>query len=423
MQTIDQRIIIPAAPDVIWATLSDISQNPTWMQDCEAITFVSTAHSGPGTRWRSTIRKGHDALIQVSAWYNGLGYEYTIVDGVPYKQNVGRIRLQEVPEGTVVQWTFSYDPKGVRGARHLDGIITDSLRTLYKLMQVAREKRPLEPKSLMRDDPGVEARSTYKPRHPSSVELKQDDALTDTQPKRPVFPLIAEPPITDDDNQFIPVARRLELEEPPVEQDDTRPRPPVPLPVDAPPSARREPMAPTVIFDEPDFLNDIQTPIERITPAADAMFMPPRRETLVVEPPPAVEDTKPVRTVEIIPESVTNPTVVEPQQPETPPITSVPSVESASFATSVQPAADVAGAFVLPIIESDAEVGDDTASIWDVFNLPRPSETQEMRAIQAQREALATPEPEVILEIQPPRMGLRAFQRRRIVKVQRPSVD
>jgi uncharacterized protein YndB with AHSA1/START domain len=407
MQTIDQRIIIPASPEAVWGTLCDVRQNPTWMHDCEAIAFVSSSHSGPGTRWRSTVRKGHDALIQVTAWYNGLGYEYTIVDGMPFRQNIGRIRLQEIPEGTVVQWTFSYEPRGMfRGGRQLENSITESLRALYKLLQNARDKRPLEPKSVMRDDPGVEARSSYKPRHPSALD-KDSTPKPDTQPNRPSFPSL-------ESNATLSPA--VVIDEPPIQQDDTRPRPAAPLAVDAP-AARREPLPPPVPFDEPDFLSDVQ-PI-RAVPAHDAMFMPPARQPMIVEPPPTIEDTKPV------PVRAAEPHAPQAVEASTAPLDAAAPVAETldSIARSRAEAEPVAPVVTLPQLESDDEVGEDTASIWEVFNLPRPSESQEMRAIQAQREALAYTATTETASVHPPRMGLRAYQRRRIVNIQRPSAE
>ncbi|MFN8527091.1 MAG: hypothetical protein U0670_00585 [Anaerolineae bacterium] len=343
--------------------------------------------------------------MQVTAWYNGLGYEYTFIDGMPYKQNVGRIRLQEIPEGTVVQWTFSYDSKGLfKGGRQIETTIADSLRTLYKQLQNAAQRRPLEAKSLMRDDPGVEARATYKPRHPAEVK---PEPLT----------VHNEPPLDEGDNRQIPVVNRFAIPEPPVVESDTRPRPPVTSP--AAPSVSREPSLPVLPLDEPDFLRELDAPPR----AEDMRFMPPVR---IEEPPVQKGDTKPVRPV--IPDT---PAPSASTSQEIPLITLPPAVEPAAV-PPVKPAAYTAPTIEQftpppPVLEpettsqslpqlktSDAE--EDTTSIWDVFGLPRPSATQEMRALQAEAAKFEHP-----LEVQPPRMGLRTFQRRQIVALRRPK--
>ncbi|MDX2162540.1 MAG: SRPBCC family protein [bacterium] len=412
MQTIDQRILIPAPPDAVWAYISDIRENPQWMKDCEAVAFISQNHQGPGTRWRSTLRKGHDAVVQVTAWYNGLGYEYTFVDGMPYKQSVGRIRLQEIPEGTVVQWTFSFEPKGLfTGARQIESTIADSLRALYKILQTAGTKRPLEAKSLMRDDPGVEARSAYKPRHPSD-DVADGAPIggteTDTKPKKPAGLTTYEPPIREGDNRQIPI-----IAEPPMDEGDTRPRPAVSIEAPAPPPATEREILPAVPFDEPDFLQELNAAPPPV-PADQVRFMPPTPARIVVEEPPLkVDDTKPVpaRTPPVEP-------VAQPPA-DTPAAAASASAEMPVVPAERPPAMSVYTPPAINVMsEPPREISEDTASIWDVFGLPRPSETQELRAIAAER---AASEPPRAQEAHPPRAGLRAFQRRRIVNLRRPD--
>ncbi len=183
MTIIDHRILIPAAPDVVWDYISDITHNPDWQVDCHDVIFLTSRREGPGVRWRYAAPNGHEYVVAVTAWYNGLGYEYYFVDGVPYRENKGRIRLQEIPEGTIVQWTFTYELSGIFGgmrnalgvSRQVDHTIAESLKTLWqKVKQSGAAARPHEAKSLMRDAPNVDARSAYQPRHPTSVEPERD---------------------------------------------------------------------------------------------------------------------------------------------------------------------------------------------------------------------------------------------------------
>ena len=167
MTIIDHRILIPAAPDVVWNYISDITHNPDWQVDCRDVIFLTSRREGPGVRWRYAAPNGHEYVTAVTAWYNGLGYEYYLVDGAPYRENKGRIRLQEIPEGTIVQWTFTYELGGVFGGmrnalglnRQVDQTIAESLKMLWqKIKESGAASRPHEAKSLMRDAPNVDAR-------------------------------------------------------------------------------------------------------------------------------------------------------------------------------------------------------------------------------------------------------------------------
>ncbi len=186
MTTIDHRILIPAAPDVVWDFISDITRNPQWQVDCFEVIFLTSKREGPGLRWRYSTPNGAEYVIAVTAWYNGLGYEYYFVDGVPFRENKGRIRLQEIPEGTIVQWTFTYELGGILGGvrsalglkRQINRTIADSLKALWQEMKQSAAGRSHEAKSLMRDAPDVATRSTYQPRHPSAVAQSQEPTET-----------------------------------------------------------------------------------------------------------------------------------------------------------------------------------------------------------------------------------------------------
>ena len=276
MTTIDHRILIPAAPDVVWEFISDITLNPQWQVDCFEVIFLTSKREGPGLRWRYSTPNGAEYVIAVTAWYNGLGYEYYFVDGVPFRENKGRIRLQEIPEGTIVQWTFSYELGGVlggvRGAglkRQINRTIADSLKSLWQQMKQSAAGHSHEPKSLMRDAPDVASRSTYQPRHPSVLAQSQER----TEPSITPVPsaVVAEPPVSEDDGQNIPV-----ITEPPISDEDTRPR----QPVTPEPEVAEATSAPDQV-EEPEFLIDL------------SRFEPPREPT----------DTKPRIPVEVPPET------------------------------------------------------------------------------------------------------------------------
>lgn len=185
MHVVDLEIMIPASPDFIWRFLGDIAASADWQAGVTAVSFLTTQHEGKGARWRYSYAKGSDVIIEAAAWYDTLGYEYSIVDGAGYGDNQGRIRLQEVTDGTLVRWTFNYEAggmlAGLRNAMRLKrktiGQIQDSLRNLHNLVQ--KESGGISTHSAratVREAPDVEERSIYQPRHPSNfVEPALED--------------------------------------------------------------------------------------------------------------------------------------------------------------------------------------------------------------------------------------------------------
>ncbi|MCY3575008.1 MAG: SRPBCC family protein [Chloroflexi bacterium] len=221
MNLIDLEILIPASPEFIWRFLGDLQQIPRWQKGAETITFLSTQHEGRGTRWRQSMSSGPDRVVEVSAWYETLGYTYKVVAGVAYGENQGQIKLREVPEGTLVRWTFQYEPGGVlgglRNAVGLKGSISSqiqaSLRNLHQLIsQQSGGISTHEAKATMQEAPDASARSSYEPRHPSSYqESQRGDSSTDA------FSLAGEENPFAFDYAMVPI--------PASEDGDTKPNP------------------------------------------------------------------------------------------------------------------------------------------------------------------------------------------------------
>lgn len=344
MNILDHKILIPASPEAVWRHISDITQNPTWQVDCRSISFLSSRRAGPGVRWRYTTDQGRECVVETTAWYDGLGYEYTFVDGAPYRSSRGRLRLQEIPEGTVVQWTFNYEIGGVIGGvrnaisvkRNLESIMIDSLQTLWRYLKQSGVVEPShEAKSAMRDALDYEARANYKPRHPSAL------------------------------------ANQMGIVEPPIADEDTRPRPAVASP------------AP-----EPDLPADVSVD--------DRQFMPPAAEIdLAGETEEEIQvDLDRIHEIETQTDLTLEALAPEPDQQEA--------------------------------LMDTSEI-----SVFEVFGLPKPSETQEMRAISLESAATATAQSAALqqdaetveLPLKSPsyrRVGQRILARRKLAKVRRP---
>lgn len=375
MGTVDQRILIPMPQQVVWEFLSQLLNNSLWQQDCAHVSFLSSKHTGVGTRWRSTGANGHDTVYEVTSWYNGLGYEYRSIDGGQLRGVQGRLRLQEIPEGTIVQWTFSFDSggalSGLRGvSRKVDATMAASLKTLYRQLKSStpRPETGVTP-SLMQDAPDVSGRTSYQPRH--TPVFSEPNSPPPTAASVPT--LLSEPPVVIGDAQSVRTVD-LPAEEPPVTLEDTRPRPAISAeaPAETAPASEAE----------PDFLSDLP-PAPRPRPS-DV-------ETMLLEPPAELE----------LPQA-------EPAEVSAPPVAAAPPVTPAPPPPPVAPPAPAAAAA-------------EGRSIWEVFGVQRPE-----ALLSAIPDAPASPTVTPVAQrVSTPetahtRIGLRARQRRSAAGVRYP---
>jgi uncharacterized membrane protein len=341
---IDHAIAIPTKQRHIWEQISDIAKFPLWQVDSQAIAFLTTKHTGRGTRYRVTTHRGAAQVIEITAWYEGLGFEYVIVDGSSFASNRGRIRIQESTDGTIVQWTFSYELtgflSGLRNSlsvkRSLDSDIVDNLRNFYTYIKDLRGEETFAPedaKSYMQDAPDVIARSMYQPRH----QPKSETAI---------------PPV--------PQTTATSLFEPPLAEEDTKPNPSI-KPEPAPAS---NPMPePTFLKHMPDFSQ--KPSVAQVKPEPLPRFEESDIETeSVTAPTPPLADEHPA------------PLTPQPQSPATPPVqASLEPVVSDEEADAVysQP---------LPGLPPTNTLTDSSKiSVFEVFGLPKPSETENLRPI------------------------------------------
>lgn len=419
MAIIDQRILIPARQELVWAFVSDLTRNAEWQVDCQAVSFLSTKHTGQGTRWRSTTDRGKDTVLEITSWYNGLGYEYVYVDGVSYKENKGRLRLQEIPEGTVVQWTFTFETGGLfggRGSRHVDATMAASLKALYKAIKSFNQSSSLEAKSLIREAPDVEARAAYKPRHPSAVT----DAVNagGDEEAAVLLPVANEPARAKGDATLVTA---IDLtSEPPVRVDDTKPRPAVSEPEGDERFARKQ---------------ELTEPLETVSMTAEP-------EPTKAESTPAPDKAKEPATPESEPEPEHS--AWPPAEPQ-----ALPRAERTAAVLS-----EAAAAVTLPPADTSGK------SIWEVFGVKPPSGPAEVESsvveaapeaptstaesaapapAEPERASPPTPHPLAVtipaVVVQPsgilipaaapgahmPRRGLRVVERRALVRLRRPN--
>jgi hypothetical protein len=371
MNILDHRILIPKSPQTIWEYIGDLSKNPSWQVDCSSLSFLTSHHSGVGMRWRYSTTSGREYVAEITAWYDGLGYEYTLVDGTQFRENKGRIRLQDIPEGTIVQWTFTYDMNGLLGGvrntlsskRQIENVMVNSLKTLWRVLNQAENDEKREAKSVVREGLNYEARAQYKPRHPSTKAVTQPGGV----------PAIIEPPVSD---------------------EDTRPR------------------APAVVV----------TPEEASHELAFLANLPPREveDSLVILDQPSIVTPE----IQLSDLANTEPDLVTP--PGTLPEQSV-IVDIAAPIPSPTPLAVDTPPVKLTETPSESIPGDslpgvDTAamSVFDVFGVPKPSETQEMHAVSVVEPVPSTVQSITVGQPKKNRTGLRLMLRQKRVRLRRP---
>ena len=187
---IDQRILAPAPTHVVWSVLADSGQLPGWRIDCAEVRMLTARQFGVGTQRECFPPRGKPYVEEITAWYEGLGYEYVQVGNRSFREWLARIRLQAVPDGTIIQWTISYEPAGLMG-RVSNGIsgkaraeedCANSLRQLRRLIiemgyevdnADARRRQTLQPV------PSV-VRSSTQP-----VVVPPEESAADTRPRKP----------------------------------------------------------------------------------------------------------------------------------------------------------------------------------------------------------------------------------------------
>ncbi len=367
---IDHAINIPVTQASLWSLVSDPEQNPRWHTGCKSVTYLNSIRRKAGARWRYTDAQGRSYVVEVTAWYEGYGYEYVLIDGTPFSENRGRIRLQETPDATTLQWTFSYSIKGLGGGirstlglkRRLDEEIVASLKNLYRLRDTLTPIK--ESKSLMRSGPDANERAIYRSRY----SLSLDEKLAQ-EGKAQTAPVLEVTPASDTASLH---------QEPPIAQDDTPPNPSLKVAVEIPPLNVANPQ-------EPSFLAGLSA-----------------------EPPIATDDTpRPapaVRETPLAPSPIAEPPIATDDTP--------------------RPAPAVREVPATPELPAHNKRDTATISVFDVFNVPPPSASQEMRAISLTTNAKDTQETAaVIADVNPyemPRAGLRRYLRRKLYRLRLP---
>lgn len=384
MALIDRRVLIGAPPEAIWGVLGDLAALSRWHVNCKQSSILTTFSRGVGARRRNFMKNGPDTVEEIVSWYENLGYEYRVVDGLPFRRNLGRLRLQAIPEGTIVQWTFDYQLGGLLGGlrdrlffhRRLDHEIADSLKQLKRLVESsgARMDATTRDKVSMRPAPSASERAARAARAQQSAASPQAGEATttsapsllppDAAPERPRQPA---PVAFEDDLPPLPG-----IDEPPLSDEDTKPTGQTasgnaPRPAAEPPETPAA-MSQGMPLPEPDSAKADTQPVS--PPSAE---QPPALQD--VPPPPLAAPQPPPEAEEPLPEAP-SPTPSDRTHPSLPVVEAsraqarrepppAPSAEASSppFAGAAEPPATP------PQPSGHDPVG---PSIWEVFGLQPP---------------------------------------------------
>ncbi|MBN2471155.1 MAG: SRPBCC family protein [Anaerolineae bacterium] len=385
MTLIDDRVLVSAPPEIVWELLSSLSSIPKWHVNCTQSSILTTQQEGAGVRCRLNMQAGPDIVLEILSWYSNLGYEYTVVDG-PYRQSKGRIRLQAIPEGTTVQWTFEYEMGGFAASvrdmntrRRLVNEVTASLKRLKKLV----ESTGIRMDDQTRERVSLRPAPTAKERAVLSENIARTLPAMKPVPGQPASETPDSAPLIIDEDDLPPVPEPLiigeddlppvpgELEamlaeaEPPLAKEDTRPNPAVTADAPAADTAESDSPAQSVPAPVVDEAPPAAAQPDEITPLAEEEAHEPDEPVTQANAP-----TLPRRPAE----AETLPDAFEPVSAEdAAPVTETDSAESPAPAAEEAETLQVAAAEATPaplLREEPRPVG---PSIWEVFGMAPPS--------------------------------------------------
>jgi uncharacterized protein YndB with AHSA1/START domain len=123
---------VRAAPEVLWALVSDVTRYPEWgpWRAAEYRRPGDTSPRGPGAvQWLQSSRRylgrypvSVEKILEVE---EGRLLAYTVIGGIPVRNYRAEVTLTPAGDGTHIRWTAQWD--GTARGR----LVWRSLRTLY----------------------------------------------------------------------------------------------------------------------------------------------------------------------------------------------------------------------------------------------------------------------------------------------------
>jgi uncharacterized protein YndB with AHSA1/START domain len=123
---------VRAAPEVLWALVSDVTRYPGWgpWRAAEYRRPGDTSPRGPGAvQWLQSSRRYLGrypvSVEKILAAEEGRLLAYTVIGGIPVRNYRAEVTLTPAGDGTHIRWTAAWDATA-RGR-----LVWRSLRTLY----------------------------------------------------------------------------------------------------------------------------------------------------------------------------------------------------------------------------------------------------------------------------------------------------
>jgi len=390
---IDQRILIDAPPQIIWEFISDPYKLAEWHAGYTSVSVLTTQQTGQGTRRRCAVTGGgKDVIEQITAWVEGLGYEYELIEGGPYRAMRGRIRLQPGPDGTSVQWTVEYQPRGplgllrdqMSGRKQFAAMMAASLRELRQQVNALG----LRMDDVYRARLGIQGRlnaaerAQYQRRHPVPAETDLQPAATPEGAPPAGAEAAAGAPATPGEESAAGAAPAISFDA------DTEPKPPVglreaiaaqqenaiPAPTPPPETEEEAPLPPVAAAPE-----EVPLPPTIAPPPLIASLEPqPPASAPPEEPEPDYRRVTPPRGIPAVlpPAESASPSFARPAPQDAeniPPRPAPPREVPGAPASAAGEQAEQGGTLPPPTPKTDTG----EVSIWEVFGLRRPSEQDE----------------------------------------------
>ncbi|MCU0268773.1 MAG: SRPBCC family protein [Acidimicrobiales bacterium] len=144
MARIRVSTVIDAPPETVWDRIEDVGSHVQWMNDAEAIRFLTADHQGVGTRFECDTKVGPITLTDVMELTEWETARVMGVRHVGLVTGTGRFTLTDEPGGrTLFTWAeelrfpwWMGGPVGAAvGAVVLRRIWTKNLRNLRNLIE------------------------------------------------------------------------------------------------------------------------------------------------------------------------------------------------------------------------------------------------------------------------------------------------
>lgn len=109
----ERNLTIDAAPDTVWAVLSQYMHIDEFAPQITSVVALTDGEVGLGSKRRNHFANGTSVVEEVIAWKPGCGYTVKLSDmaAMPLHEASSEIRITPIGGQSKVTWTFDYRVK------------------------------------------------------------------------------------------------------------------------------------------------------------------------------------------------------------------------------------------------------------------------------------------------------------------------